>query len=204
MARQSAGLSLQRVADAVGGSRSEMSRIERGQSPWVTVTALTRACAVVGLDLRLRAYPGGEPLRDIAHVRLLDGLRSLLPRTIRIRTEVPIGDARGLRAWDAVIDRGGRSCGVELEVRLVDAQALLRRLQLKRRDGSLPEVILVLADTRQNRASARAAASLFEAELPLTSATIKGTISAGAIPTESGVVFVPFGARIGVPPRESR
>ena len=73
------------------------------------------------------------------------------------------------RAWDAVIttvaqagDGRPRRCliGVEAETRLRDLQALQRRLALKRRDGGVDRVILLVADTRSNRAILLGADSL--------------------------------------------
>lgn len=51
MARLGAALTLDQVCGAIGISRSEGSRIERGEAPWVDLTTLNRFAAVVGLDL---------------------------------------------------------------------------------------------------------------------------------------------------------
>jgi hypothetical protein len=76
--------------------------------------------------------------------------------------------ARDKRAWDSVWTH--RSTGlvvhVEAESRLGDVQALLRRLALKRRDGAATRLVLVVADTRQNRAVSRAAARELVAAFP--------------------------------------
>jgi hypothetical protein len=46
---------------------------------------------------------------------------------------------------------------VEAELRLTDLQAVERKLALKKRDGAVDRLILVLADTRHNRALLRLA-----------------------------------------------
>src|SRR3954454_15212082 len=61
-ARSNRGLRLGDVSDAVGTSVPTASRIERGVMEHVDVMLLARMCAVVGLDLTIRAYPGGDPI----------------------------------------------------------------------------------------------------------------------------------------------
>ena len=60
-----------------------------------------------------------------------------------------------LRAWDAMTRLWGRPVGIEAELRPTDLQALERRLELKKRDAGVSRLILVLADTRSNRAFLR-------------------------------------------------
>jgi transcriptional regulator with XRE-family HTH domain len=193
LGRHMAGLTLERVGDAVGVSASELSRIERGLAPWVDLGTLGRIANVVGLDLWVRVYPGGEPVRDAASPDLLNEFRGLLGPRLRLRAEVPIGDPRDLRAWDlAIIEDGGLTCGVELDTRLVDAQAQLRRMMLKRRDGEVDRVLWVIADTRANRQAVGLAANLFGADLSLDADEIRAALAAGRIPPRDGLILVPF------------
>lgn len=103
-ARRTAGLSQRAVAAAVGISQSQLSKIERGVAA-PTILTLTATAAVVGLDLSIRAFPGGSPLRDTGHVRVLARLRALLPESYQWRTEIPLpmpGDQRAIDAMVAV------------------------------------------------------------------------------------------------------
>ncbi|HSK52406.1 MAG TPA: helix-turn-helix transcriptional regulator [Clostridia bacterium] len=150
-ARVAAGLTLAGVAAAAGISPSELSRIERGLAPWLSVLLAARLCSICGLDLAARAYPGGDPLHDAAHVRLFDSFQERVGVGIRRQSEVPVGDARDQRAWDQVLRDPDGSAAVEFETRLRDAQALLRRVNLKCRDSGLDRVMLVLADRRASR-----------------------------------------------------
>jgi transcriptional regulator with XRE-family HTH domain len=160
-ARLGAGLTLTQVAGAVRLSASEVSRIERGRADWVDVPTLARLAAVVGLDLWMRLYPGGEPLRDMAHLALTDAFRAMVGPGLTVRAEVPIGDPRDLRAWDLTLtDRHSECCGVELETRLVDAQDQVRRVARKAGDSGIERVLMVVADTRANRAAVQIAAPL--------------------------------------------
>jgi transcriptional regulator with XRE-family HTH domain len=128
-ARLAAGSTMAEVGAAVGISSSEVSRIERGLARWVDLATLCRLAATTGLDLWMRTYPGGEPLRDIAHLRLGDAFVALVGPPLVVRSEVGIGDPRDLRAWDLTLtDPTGDGCGVELETRLSDAQAQHRRI----------------------------------------------------------------------------
>ena len=69
--RVAAGHSLKRMAALIGRSRAHLARMERGESRTVTVRDLARVGAVVGLDVSIRFYPAGPPLRDVAHADCL-------------------------------------------------------------------------------------------------------------------------------------
>ena len=84
-------------------SASKLSRIERSLVPSVTVMDLARLHAVVGLDLSVRAYPGGQPVRDHAQLKLLRRFRSGLHASIGWSVEVPVTGPSDQRAWDAVL-----------------------------------------------------------------------------------------------------
>ena len=107
-AREAAGLSQSAVAHASGLSRAEVSRIERGRAPWLNIVEASELCAVVGLDLWLRAYVGGDPLRDAAHVALLRRFLDQMGPGIRVRTELPLDRPGDPRAWTRCL-RIGRS-----------------------------------------------------------------------------------------------
>ena len=109
----------------------------------------------MGLDLSIRAYPGGRPLRDAAHAALLERLHRRVHRSLGWATEVPLPITGDLRAWDALIRGEDWRCGVEAETRPRDLQALERRLTLKLRDGGVDWLVLLLLDSRHNRALVR-------------------------------------------------
>lgn len=75
------------------------------------------------------------------------------------------------RAWDALIRIVDVRVGVEAETRARDAQALQRRLGLKRRDGGVDHVILLLAGTRHNRSFLRAAGAGSPSDFPVSGST---------------------------------
>lgn len=160
LARIRLGLSIAAVAREVGISPAELSRIERARAEWVSVVVLAIICAVVGLDLSARAYPGGRPIRDARHVTLLARFRARLHLSLRWSTEVPLPIQRDQRAWDAMVSGPDWRYGIEAEMNPIDGQALVRRLALKQRDGGVDGVILLLPDTRQARQFRREFAGL--------------------------------------------
>lgn len=189
-ARIEAGISQSEVARALGRSRSIVTTWERGEFIPDPIQ-LARWGAVVGLDVVLRAYPGGSPLRDAAQLRLLRRARQLIGEGWRWRTEVPVSaDPMERRAFDAVISRGGVRIAMEAISRLVDAQAQVRALSLKQEAAGLGRVVMVLADTRHNRAALGEAEPTLRAAFPEGSRAILAALRAGAIPPANGVVLV--------------
>ena len=167
-ARIDTGITQEALARRLGLSRARIGRIELHVEEDVPAQLLVRMANVVGLHLPLRTYPGPDPTLDAPQRRLLHRLSLVLGTGWRYSTEVPLPIPRDQRAWDSVwVHRRTRlTIYVEAETRLGDVQALLRRLGLKRRDGEAERMMLVVADTRHNRAVLRAAAVDFAAAFP--------------------------------------
>jgi transcriptional regulator with XRE-family HTH domain len=191
-ARLSAGLSQAAVAEAAEISRARYGRIERGLSAGLSVRDLARLGAVLGLDLGVRLFPAGAPLRDAAQVRKLTQLISLARRPLRCRTEVGLPRTTEhveLRSWDAVLDDASGRTKVEVEMRLHDAQALERRVNLKRRDDPAGGFLLVVADTDRNRSVLAEHPNLFP-DLPrLRPSIVRAALLAGRLPPTGLVVL---------------
>ena len=189
-ARLRAGLTQRQVGDAIGISHTQVSRIERGLAIRVSYETLVMLGAVLGLDVPVRTFPSGDPIRDAAQLNLLARLRVLLPPTLRWRTEVPLAIPGDRRAWDAVIEGRGWRVPVEAESRLRDVQACSRRVALKRRDDQSAVVILLVADTRHNRRVLRLAGPDLAAEFPLTGAKVLAELTKGVPPSASGILLL--------------
>jgi transcriptional regulator with XRE-family HTH domain len=166
-ARLGLDLSQRRVSASAGISQTLWSRIERGAAPSLRVDDLVAVCQPLGLDPSVKLYPAGRPLRDEAHLRLLERLHALLPHGVSWRTEVPIDRMGDQRAWDAFISFGSLRIGVEAETRLRDIQALERRIALKKRDGNVTRVVLLVAATRANRVLLRSLGSTIQGAFPV-------------------------------------
>lgn len=189
-ARLGLDLSQGAAARSIGMSASAWSRLERGMAPNLPVVDLARALAVVGLDLHVRAYPGGHPLRDRAHLDLLERLRIRLAHEIRWQTEVPLPNPGDRRAWDALMLVAGIRVGVEAETRPRDAQELQRRLASKRRDGRVDHVILLLANTRHDRIFLNAAGHGLLADFPVPGHEALRRLAAGEDPGGSAIILL--------------
>jgi transcriptional regulator with XRE-family HTH domain len=174
----------------VGISPPQISRIEHGQSRHVAFETLAQLAAGLGLDLSLRAYPNGSPVRDAAQLALLARFRAALPRQLKHRTEVPVGPAGDLRAWDDVVFGASWSLPVEAETRLRDVQALNRRLALKQRDGEVPSMLLVVADTRHNRHVLRIAADEFADRFPVRQRDAMAALARCQKPAGSSILIL--------------
>ena len=171
-------------------SGSEVSRIERALVQGVGLVTLGELCAVVGLDLSARAYPGGSPLRDARHARLLAKLQALLHATLRWATEVPLPNPGDQRAWDAMIRGDGWRYGVECELNPIDGQALTRRLNLKQREGLVDGVFLLMPDTRQTRLFRREFADDLRAQFQVPARMALDRLSHGLYPTGSALLIL--------------
>jgi hypothetical protein len=181
------------LGTAVGLSQPQISRIERAQLRNLSVLDASRTATVLGLDLVVRVYPGGSPLRDAAHAERLRRILSHVRRPLRYRLDVPLpqrpDQPTELRGWDALLFGHGRRTAVELEMRLRDVQATIRRHAMKRRDDPVDGFILVLADTRANRRLYAENADLWP-DLPrLRTSRVLGAVEAGEHPP-SGIIFI--------------
>jgi transcriptional regulator with XRE-family HTH domain len=197
IARLNAALPQREVSSAAGLSRPQYGRIERGLSPEVSVATIARIAAVLGLDASLKFYPAADPIRDGAHVALLERLRARCHPSLMWRTEVPFPRSGDLRAWDAIIRGFAIPVGhdhvrgaVEAETRPVDIQALDRKLALKERDGGADWMILLLADTRHNRALLAGSGSTLRARFPFDGRRALELLGAGVDPGASSIILL--------------
>ncbi len=195
-ARVDGGLSIRVVAAAAGISGAQISRIERGLVATASIVQLARIGAVVGLDVRVRTYPGADALRDAGQVRVIERLRPRVHASVSIRLEVPLPMIGDRRAWDAWLadlvnefDRP-RTMPVEVETRIGDAQAQMRRLTLKMRDAEVEHVLLVVADTPTNRRAVAAAWHVLAGMFPISARKALAALAAGRYPGGSSLIFI--------------
>lgn len=187
---QNLGLSYTAVGRDVGLSDSQVGRVARGLSPSLTIVQASELLAAVGLDLSVRAYPTGRPLRDHRHLALLDRLRVRLHPSLTWRSEVPVAGSGDLRAWDALIGGVDWSQAVEAETRLRDVQALERRIALKLRDGAVDTVLLLIWNTRHNLTTLRSLGSALEAAFPMPGRRALELLAAGVNPGASTLILL--------------
>jgi len=89
-----------------------------------------------------------------------------------------------------VIGGANWSIGVEAETRVRDVQTLERRLALKRRDGAVDAVVLLLADTRHHRDVVRLAGDGLAAAFPVSGRRTLELLRVGAMPEGSSLILL--------------
>ena len=188
-ARRAAGLTQTVVARRGKLSQATVSRIERGATA-ASVDDVAALASVVGLDLVVKLYPGGSPVRDAAHVRIMSRLKALLPAAMRLAAEVPIPIPGDQRAVDAMVVDPPLRVGFELESRLLVAQGLARRVALKQRDARLARMVLVVPDTPANRAAAASGQATLDAGFPVGHRATLAALRAGELPKGNGILWV--------------
>jgi transcriptional regulator with XRE-family HTH domain len=184
-----AGISQDRLGDAVGLSGSEVGRVERGEAPWLTITQSVHVLRAVGLDLWLKTYPFGPPIRDRAHTALIERFLQRLPPSVQAHREWPIPVAGDHRALDLLLVGLPIRTGVEAETRILDEQALLRELHLKQRDANLDRMYVLALKSRLNTEALRLATGLTR-EFPLRTRAVLAAVSAGRDPGANGIIML--------------
>jgi hypothetical protein len=187
-AQRSAGLSDEDVARACRMSRWTMARIVDGHRR-ASVVELAAIGAAVGRDIRLHAYPAGDPIRDAGQQRLMNRFRARLHPSLVMPTEVGLPIDGDLRAWDGFVLGVDWRRPAEAETVLDDIQALERRLALKIRDGGVDGVILVIADTLRNRRALAAAPGSFST-FDRNARRVLAALAAGRDPGGSSLILL--------------
>jgi transcriptional regulator with XRE-family HTH domain len=181
------GLSQAALGRMLKLSRSAIGRMETAHAAPDLITA-ARVCAVLGMELSVGIHQLGAPARDIAHAQLLDRFAARLHPSIQFATEWPLPIPGDLRALDGLIQAPFR-CLVEAETRASDAQAIERKVRLKQRDAGVERAILLLKDSRANRAFLAANPGL-RRSFPLGTRAVLAALAAGRDPGADGIVFL--------------
>jgi len=148
------------------------------------------------MDVRIRAYPGPDPIRDAAQAALLSRFRARLHPDLTFRPEVPLPIANDLRAWDGVVDglRSRDDLGhlmpTEAETRIHDVQAQFRRIERKARDANMEHVIIVISDTPANRAAIQSAWPTLADRFPISPRRALAALGRGDHPGGSALIYV--------------
>ena len=190
-ARMTAGMTLVDCAQPLGWSRQKASRIEAGRLDTTGLDEIIRYASVLGLRLRVRAYPIGAPLRDVGQLAVTRRLRERVGDAWRVTLEAPLGIAGDLRAFDLVLRRGATHVFVEVVTRLTDAQAQIRALRLKHRDaaGNGP-LLVVVAESKRNREALRFVRQLLADDFPVPSRLVWEALEDGRDPGGNAIVVV--------------
>jgi transcriptional regulator with XRE-family HTH domain len=178
------------VGAASGLSTTQISRIERAKLASASIDQACRLASVLRLNMSVKFYPAGQPLRDQAHLELIERFRARLGPPLVLRTEVPVSIAGDARAWDMVVGGGPRPFGGEVETRLRDWQALGRRITLKMRDSGIDQVILLVSASRSNREALRVAEASMAAMFPIPARVALKALGEGRDPGGSVIIML--------------
>jgi hypothetical protein len=171
-------------------SQSRISRIEHANADSISILDVVQVATLLGLELSVRAFPGGSPLRDAAHVELVGRLRRRVSGDFAWQVEVPMPSPYDQRALDVVLRRGNMRIGVEAEVRLTDVQAVVRRVSLKQRDAGLDCMLLLIRASQWNRRAVAQAKLVMDAAFPLGPRRVLSDLGAGRVPTANGLILL--------------
>jgi hypothetical protein len=190
------------VAQAISVSPALVGRLERHELRHPPAGHIAAFAAVLGLAVRITAFPDGEPERDRVQLRLVGALRGRLQASLTFRTEVALPIHGDRRAWDAVAIGEDRWTAFEGISRLGVVDATLRRINEKHRDDPrIERVVLVVADTVRNRRTLADAAATIRADYPLDTWTVLGALAAGNTPALNGVILLRVPRQDGVHPQ---
>jgi hypothetical protein len=174
-------------------SRSTIARIELAV-PWVSIANAVSALSGVGLDLVVNAYPNDRHrIRDVAHLRLINHLRSMAAPSWRVRLEVAAGDHE--RSADLVLFGADELVHLEVERRAVDYQAQLRSAERKREvlaaNNDRPvRLVLAFEDSQRNRLALAEHRQIIAVQLPAASREILRSLRAGTPLGRDGLLWV--------------
>ncbi len=195
--RLDAALSTRQLAATVGISHTQVRRIEAGVAPHIDLDLLSRMASALGAELSIGVHAIGPPVRDKAHVALLERFAARLGPNVTWQTEVAIplpGDPRSADGVatvrpPATADVKPLDAVVEAETRLHDVQATERRLRARQRDLGTTRAILLVADTRHNRRVISSARELGR-QFPVGTRSCLAALKAGRDPGADCLVIL--------------
>ena len=147
-------VSLETMAGQLGCATSTAWRRER-DAPSATVVGLAEMASVLGYELSIGLHPVGDAVRDRAQLAIGRRVDALFGPAWSVMDEVLLPNPGDRRAWDKLARLRGAEprhvVGVDIESRIRDVQALVRRTRERERDGGVDAILIVLSDSAANR-----------------------------------------------------
>jgi transcriptional regulator with XRE-family HTH domain len=190
IARIAAGLRQADVASRCGTSESRICRVEHARLATLSVAAISRHAAAVGLKPSVKLYPLGRRLLDGPQLELLKRFHARIHRAWKWETEVPIPLPGDLRSADCRLSLPGCTVLVEAFTRLSDWQAQSASAARKKRDLDTTRLVLLLAATHANRRAAAEARPVVTGSFPLTTKATMAALAEGRDPGADAIVFL--------------
>lgn len=192
-ARGIAGFSVAAACTRAGIADSTWRRIERG-APGASVATLCAMTDAVGLDFVAQVFPGrGPQLRDTGQLELAQVIAAMASPAWNVNLEVPAGDHG--EAIDLVLWGPDEIVAVEIERLMLDAQAQIRRLVIKRdwlaaRHRRPVRLVVIIEDTRRNRTAIAPHLRLLRTTLPAGSREVYGALRSGHAIGRDGLAWM--------------
>lgn len=190
LARISSGMRQVDVAKLLGTSKSHVCRVEHAQVARLSIAAIARHAAAVGLKPSVKLWPAGRRLLDKPQIELLARLRARLHPSWSWATEVPMPQPNDLRSGDCLIAVPGCRALVEAFTRLSDWQGQTSAAARKKRDLGADRLILLVAATHANRRAAAEAAAVADGSFPLGTKATLAALAEGRDPGADAIVFL--------------
>lgn len=187
-ARTGANLSMRAVGLDLGWSESQYRRFEIGLSS-TSFEDVAMVASILGMELGAGLHPVGDGLVDRGHQALLKRFRALVAQSVRVGAEIRLMNGGG-RSWDLLLRIGRQQVGVEAETRVRDAQALVRRVRGRQHDGGADAILIVLSDSRHNRALAAELREMLGSEFQTEPRRLFAALREGRVLPGSGVLLV--------------
>ena len=193
LARATLAMTSQQVAARAGVSWSTVARVQLGD-PGTAIDTVAAVAEAVGLELVLRAYPGRQPsLRDSGQLALAEELVRQLGSAWQPALEVPAGEHG--QATDLVLFGAQEIITCEIERMAVDLQAQYRCADRKRRLLSAAHrrpvrLVLLLEDTRRNRAAVEPHLPALQSLLPAATREVLAGLRGGRPVGRDGLVWL--------------
>jgi transcriptional regulator with XRE-family HTH domain len=190
--RTNLGLTVRTAARLAGVAPSTYQRVEDGDGA-VQLDTLCRVAASVGLKVWAKAFPVRHPsLRDTGQLRLAEHIRSLVPASQRVAIELALGNQRSI---DLAVFGPLEIIAIEIERIIGDFQAQHRAAAAKRDELAASHrrpvrLVVVLQDTRRNRAAVREHEPLIRSALPAGSRQILLALRTGRPLGRDGLLWL--------------
>jgi transcriptional regulator with XRE-family HTH domain len=192
LSRTNLALTCRRPAKLAGVSPSTQQRVERGD-PSVGIATACRVAAAVGLKVWAKAFPVRTPsLRDTGQLRIAEMLRHAAHVAYRVAIELALADGRSA---DEVFFGPDEIIHAEIERLLADWQAQYRSAAAKRDELAAAHqrpvrLVLVIEDTRSNRAAIRPHETLIRSTLPAGSREVMRALRSGQRLGRDGILWI--------------
>ena len=193
-ARTTLAISQRTMASELGMSQAQFWRIESGRDDNLSLRHIAEIASLLGYEASLTIHPIGDPIRDRAQQAVGRRFDALLSPGWTVIDEALLPNPGDRRSWDKLLRLTGaeerHAVGVDLESRIYDVQALVRRTRERERDGGVDEILIVLSHSAHNRRTAGQLVEALGLQYASPGPVIRRALRLGQPLPGSGVILV--------------